>query len=240
MGSHIVRLKDRRQVAEGTMACYFEKPEGFNFAGGQSIDLTLVNPPETDDKGNTRALSLASAPDEPFLMIATRQRDTAFKRVLKSLPLGTEVKLDGPFGSMTLHRKIALPAVVLAGGIGITPIRSMICQATRANTGHRLYLFYSNRTPEDAAFLTELQELSRNHSNFTLVATMTNLEKSRGTWDGERGYINPDMLRRHVGNVAGPIYYIAGPPAMVAAMKEMLNEAGADEDDINSEDFAGY
>jgi ferredoxin-NADP reductase len=187
MGIYIAKLTDHRQVAEGTMAYYFDKPGGFDFAGGQSIDLTLIDSPETDAEGNTRAFSLASAPHEPFLMVATRQRDTAFKRVLKTMPLGTEVNFEGPFGSMTLHRKTARPAIILAGGIGITPFRSMLCQATKANTGHRLFLFYSNRSPEDAAFLAEMQELDRQHQNLTLVATMTNAEKSSGSWKGERG-----------------------------------------------------
>jgi ferredoxin-NADP reductase len=240
MGAYTVKLERRQQVAEGTMAFCFGKPAGFEFAGGQSIDVTLINPPQTDAEGNTRALSLASAPHEPYLMVATRLRDTAFKRTLKTLEPGTEVKIEGPFGSMTLHRKTNRPAVILAGGIGITPFRSMLVQATKANTGHSLFLFYSNRRPEDAAFLAELQELARQHANFTLVATMTNLEKSQAVWTGEKGHISIDMVMKYVSDLADPIYYTAGPPALVAAMKEMLNEAGVDEDDINSEDFSGY
>jgi ferredoxin-NADP reductase len=222
------------------MAFCLGRPAGFEFTGGQSIDVTLINPPQTDAEGNTRALSLASAPHEPYLMVATRLRDTAFKRTLKTLEPGTEVKIEGPFGSMTLHRKTNRPAVILAGGIGITPFRSMLVQATKANTGHSLFLFYSNRRPEDAAFLAELQELARQHTNFTLVATMTNLEKSQAVWTGEKGHISIDMVMKYVSDLADPIYYTAGPPALVAAMKEMLNEAGVDEDDINSEDFSGY
>ena len=240
MGAYTVKLERRQQVAEGTMAFCLGKPAGFEFAGGQSIDVTLINPPQTDAEGNTRALSLASAPHEPYLMVATRLRDTAFKRTLKTLEPGTEVKIEGPFGSMTLHRKTNRPAVILAGGIGITPFRSMLVQATKANTGHSLFLFYSNRRPEDAAFLAELQELARQHTNFTLVATMTNLEKSQAVWTGEKGHIGIEMVMKYVSDLADPIYYTAGPPALVAAMKEMLNEAGVDEDDINSEDFSGY
>lgn len=240
MGVHVVKLQDRRQVAEGTMAYYFDKPDGFDFAAGQSIDLTVINPPETDEEGNTRAFSLASAPYEPRLMVATRQRDTAFKRVLGKMPPGTEFKFEGPFGSMTLHRKTARPAVILTGGIGITPFRSMLSQAVKADTGHRLFLFYSNRRPQDAAFLPALQELARQHSKLTLVATMTGLEKSKGDWSGEEGYINREMLEKTVGDLAGPVYYTAGPPALVAAMRTMLAEAGVDENDVNSEDFSGY
>jgi len=240
MGAHIVKLKDHKEVAEGTMGFFFDKPAGFEFAGGQSIDLTLLKPPETDAEGNTRTFSLASAPFEPDLMVATRLRDTAFKRVLRRIQPGTEVQVEGPFGSMTLHKKVARPAVILAGGIGITPFRSMLCQATQAHSGHRLFLFYSNRRPEDAAFLTELQELAKQHLNFTLAATMTNLERSKVSWNGERGFINKEMLVKYVGDLAGPIYYAAGPPALVAAMRHMLSEAGVDEDDIRSEDFSGY
>jgi len=240
MGAHIVKLQDRKEVAEGTMAFFFDKPTGFEFVGGQSIDMTLLDPPETDAEGNTRAFSLASAPHEPDLMIATRLRDTAFKRVLKRLSLGSGVKIDGPFGSMTLHKKVARPAVILAGGIGITPFRSMLREATKTNSGHRLFLFYSNRRPEDAAFLTDLQELAKLNSNFTLAATMTDLEKSKVPWSGERGFINKEMLVKYVGDLAGPIYYAAGPPALVAAMRQMLSAAGVDEDDIRSEDFSGY
>lgn len=240
MGAYAVKLKSHRQVAEGTMVFLFDKPAGFEFVGGQSMDLTLIEPPQTDAEGNTRAFSLASAPHEPELMVATRMRDTAFKRVLETLTPGSEVKIEGPFGSMTLHRKTTRPAVFLAGGIGITPFRSMLFQAANSDAGRSIFLFYSNRRPEDSAFLTELQELVRQQAGFTLIPTMTNLVDSKVTWDGERGYISREILAKHVSDLAKPVYYVAGPPALVRAMKDMLNEAGVDEDDINSEDFSGY
>ena len=240
MGAYIVDLKQRREVAEGTMAFYFGKPAGFEFAGGQSIDLTLIDPPENDAEGAKRAFTLAGAPYEADLMIATRMRNTAFKRVLKTLPLGSKVQVEGPFGSMTLHRKVARPAVILAGGIGITPFHSMLGQAFHENTGHRLFLFYSNRKPEEATFLPELQQWAAEHANFTLVATMTDPGKSQLPWDGETGYINKQMLAKYVGDLAEPIYYVAGPPGLVAGMRDMLNDAGVPDEEINSEEFSGY
>jgi len=89
-------LRKREQIAEGTMAFHLDKPAGFEFRAGQAIDLTLINPPETDSEGNTRTFSIASAPFDPDLMFATRMRDTACKRVLRSMPLGTEVKFMDP------------------------------------------------------------------------------------------------------------------------------------------------
>ncbi len=240
MGTYRVRLKDRKEIAKGTMAFYLEKPEGFEYAAGQSIDLTLLDPSETDAKGPLRTFSVASAPYELDLMVATRMRDTAFKRELNKLPLRTPLKIEGPFGSMTLQKKVTRPAVFLAGGIGITPFRSMLFQANEIKAGHQITLFYSNRRPEDAAFLAELSELTEQNSNFTLVATMTHLGDSQTVWNGERGYIDQAMLGKYLGRSRQPFYYIAGPQALESALREILVEFGIEEDDINSEGFSGY
>lgn len=233
-------LRNREQVAGGTMAFHFDKPDGFEFRAGQAIDLTLLNPPETDAEGNTRAFSIVSAPFDPDLMIATRMRDTAFKRTLRSMPLGTQVKIEGPSGSFTLHKNSAKPAVFLAGGIGITPFFSIIRQADHDRLPHQLYLFYSNRSPEDAPFLGTLEELTKSNPNFHLVLTMTEMSRSSKPWTGETSFINGEMLKKNLPSLQGPIYYIAGPPAMVTAMRQMLVQANVDEDDIRTEEFAGY
>lgn len=233
-------LLKRERVAEGTMAFHFNKPQGFEFRPGQSIDLTLTNPPETDGEGNTRTFSIASAPFEANLMVATRMRDTAFKRVLRTMPLGTQVKMDGPGGSFTLHKNAAKPAVFLAGGIGITPFLSVLRNAAHEHLPHELHLFYSNRRPEDAPFLDNLKELAQLNPRFHLVLTMTEMSKSSRPWSGETGFIDGKMLSQHLASLQGPIYYIAGPPAMVAAMRHVLTQSAVDEDDIRMEEFAGY
>ncbi len=238
--AHTIPLTKQEEIAEGTMAFHFAKPADFQFRPGQSIDLTLLNPPETDGEGNTRAFSIASAPFEGDLMIATRMRDTAFKRVLRNAAPGLAVKMEGPSGSFVLHRKAGKPAVFLAGGIGITPFRSIIRQATHDHAPHQMYLFYSNRRPEDAAFLDVLSETAKQNPNFHLVATMTEMDKSRREWKGATGFLNRDMLAKHLPALQGPIYYLAGPPAMVTAMRRLLTEAGVDEDDIRTEEFFGY
>jgi ferredoxin-NADP reductase len=132
------RLLGRVEIAEGTMAFHFEKPPHFDFKPGQSADLTLSDPPETDAEGNTRTFSIASPSFENQLIFATRMRDTAFKRSLKKIPLGTEVKIDSPMGSFTLHKNSSKPAVFLAGGIGITPFISIVRQADHDRLPHKL------------------------------------------------------------------------------------------------------
>ena len=120
------KLRDREEVAEGTMAFRFEKPSGWTFKAGQYLDMTLLDPSETDSEGNVRSFSIASAPHEDTLMVATRMRDTAFKRVLRTMPIGTAVKIEGPSGDLTLQNNFTRAAVFLAGGIGITPFRSIV------------------------------------------------------------------------------------------------------------------
>jgi ferredoxin-NADP reductase len=240
MAIHVTRLERRETVAEGTMAFYFTRPPGFKFRAGQSLTMSLVDPPETDGKGDTRTFTIASAPHEAELMIATRMRDSAFKRILKAAPAGTPVRIDGPNGEMVLHDDPARPAVFLAGGIGITPFLSMARHASHDRLPHQIQLFYSNRRPEDAAFLAELQEMGRGNPNYHLIATMAEAEKSTQTWSGETGFIRRDMLERHLPDTASPIYYFAGPPAMTMAMQEMLQGMGIGEDAMRYEEFYGY
>ncbi|HEY5331293.1 MAG TPA: FAD-dependent oxidoreductase [Acidobacteriaceae bacterium] len=235
-----IALKSRTEVAAGTMAFHFAKPEGFTFTPGQAGDFSLDNPPETDAEGNKRSFSLAGAPYEEDLIVATRMRDTAFKRSLKIVPLGTEFTLDAPWGELTLHSDASVPAVFLTGGIGITPVRSIVLQATRDKLPRKLILFYSNRRPEDAAFLDELQQAEKENPNFKLVACMTKMEDSAQPWHGETGTIDRAMLDKHLDGLGTPIYYISGPPAMVSAMQKTLGDAGVKAANVRAEEFSGY
>ena len=173
-------------------------------------------------------------------MIATRMRNTAFKRILRKSKHGALVRIRGPFGSLTLHDDATRPGVFLAGGIGITPFRSIVLQSTQFKGAHRLFLFYSNRHVEDAAFLDELKRCERSNPNFKCIATVTKPSESKRQWDGEMGYVNKTMLLKFIHDLQEPIYYIAGPPGMVLSMQGELNAAGVLSDHIRAEQFAGY
>ena len=234
------KLVSRHEVAEGTDAFHLEKPRNWAFEAGQFLDMTLPDPSETDAEGNTRTFSIASAPYEETLMVATRMRDTAFKRVLKTLPLGSAVGIGGPSGDLTLHHDAKRTAVFLAGGIGITPFRSIVFRAAREKLPHRIFLFYSNRRPEDAPFLDELQALEKENPNYSMIACMTEMDKSHRSWQGERSQIDPAMLSRYLTDAVSPVYYMAGPPEMVKSLHATVHEAGVGDDDIRAEEFAGY
>ena len=232
-------LMSRESVAEGTMSFRFAKPADWTYRAGQFVDITLLDPPETDGEGNTRGFSISSAPHEDVIMITTRLRDTAYKRVLRTMPIGTTAKIEGPFGDLRLHHADR-PAVVLTGGIGITPFRSILIEAIR-NGGlpYPVTLFYANRRPQDAAFLDELRDLAGRDANLTFVPTMSGLNATE-PWDGERGHIDASMLARHLDGVRHAVYYLTGPPGMVKGLRTVLVDSGVDEDDIRTEEFTGY
>ena len=117
-------------------------------------------------------------------------------------------------------------------------------RAAHEKLPHRIFLFYSNRRPEDAPFLDEFRCLARENPNFTFIPTMTQMSGSHLPWKGEIGYIDHPLIVKYLqsdtSSVFDPIYYVAGPPAMVAGLRTMLNKAGIDDDDIRTEEFTGY
>lgn len=234
--SHLIR---RELIADATMAFHFAKPDGYRYQPGQSFQLTLVDPaPAEDGRGATREFTIASAPHEDELMIAMRLRDSAFKELLKDAAPGTTVQISEADGDLILHRDTARPAALIAGGIGITPFLSMARHAAHESLQHPLVLFYSNWRPELAAFLPELDALQRANPQFRLVVTMTEPEPQ--SWSGETGVIDADLLRRHLPDLADPVYYLAGPPPMALAMLDLLQDLGVDDAAIKSAEFYGY
>ena len=166
-------------------------------------------------------------------MIALRTGQRAFGNVLELAALGDRFIVSRPRGSFTLHHDVSRPAVFLAGGMGIAPIRSILHWATRERLPHRLYLFYSNRQIADAAFIKEFETMTAQNPNSTFIPTVT--RHANAAWLHEKGQINRQMLKRYLVWPKGPIYYLAGPPGMVAAMSELLISLGASDDDLKTE-----
>jgi ferredoxin-NADP reductase len=237
MSTYTTRLIGSEPVADRTAAFHFEKPSGFTFRAGQAIDLLL---PTLEDNGQAarHAFSLVSAPDEERLTIATRLRGSRYKECLQALPPGATAHVDGPFGSLSLHKDGKRDAVMIAGGIGITPFVSILRQAAQQRLERRFILIYSNRRAEDAAYLDELIALSRAYTKLQLISTLTRADAAPPAWAGRVGRVDGALVAGIATNA--PVYYVAGPPPFVEAMQGELCSQGADEDDIRSEGFYGY
>ena len=143
-------------------------------------------------------------------------------------------------GNFTLDGADARPAVFLAGGIGITPFVSISRQSAHDRLARDIWLFYSNRRPEDAAFLEELAALPRRDPRYRFVGTMVEMAKSSRPWSGETGFLDRAMLERYLKDLAAFVCYVAGPPGLVETMQRMLTEAGVKEDAIHTDEFFGY
>jgi ferredoxin-NADP reductase len=233
------RITEKREVAKGTLLVLFDLlGEEVDVTPGQYFFVTLPDVGHQDDKGLRRHFTVITPPSEKGVLgFATRMRDSAFKRSLGELPVGTEVEVEPPKGSFRLPEDTSRPLVFVAGGIGITVFRSMLRFIHEKGLPYRVTLVYSNRDRESTAFLEELRELEKQNSNLRLVLTMT----EDPDWEGETRMIGSEFFHDHLGkNLNENTFMIAGPPAMVEAMQEALAEAGADEDNVIAERYSGY
>lgn len=234
------RLLHRTAIAEDTLAFQFQRPRNFLFRPGQFIDLSLPAIPAKGLSSLTHTFSIASSCFASDILVATRMRDSPFKRALSTLPLGTEVSIRGPTGSFVLHTNVSRPAVFLAGGIGIAPFLSMLSSAAIDKTHPPIFLFYANRHIEDAAFMDTLRDLEMSNQNFHFSPTLTRIAAGHRGWKGATGPINAQMLSKHISDLLDPIYYVAGPPGMVSGAHQTLIEFAVPEENIRIEHFAGY
>ena len=148
--------------------------EEVDFRPGQYFWVELPNIGYDDERGRRRHISIVTSPNEPGVLgLATRLRDTAFKKTLAELDVGAEVDVEEPKGDFSLPMETDRPYAFIAGGIGITVFRSMLRYIVEEGLPHRVTLIYSNRDRESTAFLDELQAMDRENENIRVVFVMT-------------------------------------------------------------------
>jgi len=239
MNTHTIKLKEKRIVADQTVAFLFEKPEGFTFQAGQYVAITLLNLDfaDTDKKGATRCMSIASAPSDDHLMFAMRITESAFKQTLQAMPVGGEITIHDAVGRFVLPMDETKSIVFLAGGIGITPVRSILREASVVGRKNPFYLFFSNRSAKDVPFAEEMQVFPR--LNFVGIDTLTE-ENQFCPWQEESGFICRPMIEKYVPDVSVALYYIVGTTGFSTAMKKMLmDELRVEESAILMDPFTG-
>jgi ferredoxin-NADP reductase len=232
-------IKEKREVALGTLLVLFDLGGAeLDYRPGQYFWVELLDPPYQDEKGVRRHITAVTSPSERGVVgLCTRLRESAFKRSLAELAVGAEVEVEPPKGSFVLPEETERPLVFVAGGIGITPFRSMLRYIADKQLPHRITLVYSSRDRASAAFLEELEEIERGDANVRLVVTMTDDE----SWPGERRRIDASFLRDHLGTGLDEVsYMVAGPPGFAEGVSAELELAGVDAAQITSDSFSGY
>jgi len=208
----------------------------FRFTAGQYATITLPNATNQPTTSQFHDFSITSSPnDHDKLKIAFRNSPSFFKTTLLNLPLGETVILEGPSGNFTLPDETDKPIVCIAGGIGITPFMSMFAAMNEMKLPYQITLFYSNRDAVSTAYTSDLQQLAKLNPSLRLVFTMTNDVQ----WKGETQVIEGDFVASYLGDLSKYIFYIAGPPAMVFAVRDDLRQVGVAEENIHTEGFTG-
>jgi ferredoxin-NADP reductase/DMSO/TMAO reductase YedYZ heme-binding membrane subunit len=206
----------------------------FVFLPGQFLSIALV----IDGKKVRRSYTLASAPTRTGgceLTIKRESRGLVSRHLHEQIRVGDLVSVVAPAGRFTFTEKDSDSIVIIAGGVGITPLMSMIRYLTDVGWTGDIHLVFSVKTRQDIIFRDELEALARRHPNLHITITLT---REEGTaWNGERGRISPELLTRVVPNLAARRVHICGPTEMIEPTRRMLAALGVPDKAIHVESF---
>jgi len=221
------------QRTEDVKSVRFRRPKGFDYLSGQWAFVTVGG----EEEQKTKPLSFSSSPTEDFLEFTKRLTGHEFSNDFAAMEVGDAATIRGPYGKLTLqenHNKICM----LSGGIGVTPLRSMIRYSTDKVLETSIILLYSNRFEDDSiAFMDDFDEMQARNPNFRVIITIT---RPNQAWKGLTGRINQEMVEKTVPDYAERIFYSCGPKPMVDAMVDTLSKIGLPEAQIKYKYFSGY
>jgi glycine betaine catabolism B len=228
-----VRVLESPTVTPTVHGVKFEKPPGFTFAPVQFCGLEL----STRQGPIEYPMSLACSPTRPYLEFGARVSASAWKEAFAALEPGDDAEVDGAYGHFVLDE--ASPAVLVAGGIGITPLKGMAEYAADRQLPEEVRLVYSNRDEEEIAYRSDLEGLARTNPRFTVYHTLTRVSKE-SPWVGRRGRIDASLLAEASRGLSHPVYYVCGAPGLVERTYQNLRSMGIGPDRIKFEVFRGY
>lgn len=235
----VLRLIDSHPETPDVRTFRFTKPiPSFDWKAGQNLVMTV--PGLDDPRGATRPFTISSSPTEGGVVaVTTIVRESPFKKHLAKMKPGDTVEYDALEGEFVLEP--GRPAVMIAGGIGVTPFRSMLRYAADTRLEKPLVLVYSSKTPEGIVFRKELEELASRHHTIRILHTITRPEQARERWTGRTGRINAELLREALRGVRHPLIYIAGPPGFVQESRRLVSdEVHLSQEDLRTDEFDGY
>ena len=240
----ILKFAGKRKVAENTYSFYFRTDQNFTFKPGQYFEWTVPHE-DADAAGIRRYFTVASAPSNKEIEIGVRFSPavSSLKRRLLELKPDEEIIASQLAGDFVLPADKSKRLVFIAGGIGITPFKSMIQYLIDNQEKRSITLFYSNRRPEDISYFNFLNEVSRdlkNELHINVIYALTDLETVPVNWAGERGRISAEIIKKNVPDYETCLYYLSGPTAVVSSFKKILLQMGVKKDQIKTDYFPGF
>lgn len=221
-----LKFVETRPVSPGVQTFVFEPQGEFSWTPGQYMHLGLPHP-EADDRGVERWFTVSAAPFEGRPALTTRMDGdprSSFKNALAALTPGQEIEsLDPPEGDFVLEGDG--PFLLVAGGIGVTPYRSMLAQAHHDGRMPRIKLLYGGRTAE-LPFRQEFDEIAAAHPELEIEYMV------------EPQQITPELIMERAGS--DHTVYVSGPEPMVESFDEKLKALGLPEERLKNDFFPGY
>ncbi len=236
-GRHVLKLKETIEAGEDIYDFVFESDRKFNFTPGQYMEWTLGHDP-ADNRGNRRYFTIASSPTEKETILGVKfyDKSSSYKKALMAMKPGDEIVAGQLAGDFTMPKDPKEKLVFIAGGIGVTPFRSMLKYLTDKNEQRSITLMYSNRTAEEIVYQDVLHDAWKK-LGLKIICTLTGTPPQG--WQGYTGYITPALVAKEVPDYKERTFYISGSHTMVTGFKKTLAQMGVPRTKIKTDFFPG-
>lgn len=230
-------LQEKVELAHTVFGFWFKPSVPLVYKAGQFLEWTLPHA-KPDSRGVRRYFTIASSPTEKDILLVTKfapRKGSSFKDALSHLPAGESLYADGLEGDFVLPSDTTVPLVFIAGGIGVTPFRSMIKYLIDTNEHRNITLLYSVRSESELVFRDVFDNAKQVGviSKYIITGTSASSINNNET-------ITPALIKECVKDVKTPLYYVSGPELMVKAFYTMLIKMGISPKSIKHDYFPGY
>ena len=236
----VLHLKEKKQYGTDVADYEFVLNEKLSFTPGKYMEWTLPHT-RPDNRGNRRYLTIASSPTEDTLHLGVKfyPNGSTFKKALNNLNSSTPIGGAQLAGDFTLPKNSTEKCVFMAGGIGITPFRSMIKYLVDTHEKRMITLFYANKFASEIAY-SDVFNQAQKELDIKTVYTITDTMSIPADWKGKVGRVTAQMIESEVPDYRERIFYLSGPHAMVTGYQTTLREMGIREDKIRTDFFPGF
>lgn len=237
-----MKLQAKRQIAADTFEFIFDLVRPLQFLAGQYVEVTLPHKSK-DARGNRRYFTIAASPTENTLNLGIKfnKPSSTFKEALAQMEVGSIITAGQLGGDFILPDNKNAELIFMAGGIGVTPFRSMIKYLLDTKDQRKVTLFYAVNTLDAIAYKNFFDKAQQN-MNLKVVYIVAAKESVGTDWVGETGFLTPEILNKHLANLEDhrKLYYISGPNMMVEIYKNMLYAKDVTAKQIRTDYFPGF